>query len=73
MNALIRLELDIMAAHGCSVPECRHENHDGTIFFHGRCHLSAPVEVSYAKSTGTIRLACGQCHRLMAEISVAPN
>ena len=59
-----------MAAGGCETPGCKHEDH-GNLYLHGRCHIRARTEVSYAIGTGVIRVACAECHKLIAEIKVA--
>ena len=73
MNAtstLTKLQLDLMAAHGCQTPGCKHEGH-GTIFLHQRCHMLAPLEVSYTGGSGVLRVACSQCHAVVGEVKVA--
>jgi len=64
-----KLELDLMAAHGCQMPGCKQEGHD-IVFLHGRCHLHAPLEVSYKRGSGVLRVACVECHKVIAEIKV---
>ena len=73
MNAtstLTKLQLDLMAAHGCQTPGCKHEGHD-TVFLHGRCHLHAHVEVRYKRGSGILNVACLECHKLICRIRVA--
>jgi hypothetical protein len=55
-----------------SVCACGKEDCDNrVIFFHGRCHPSAPAEVSYTKGSGKIVIACHECKTLIAEVAVA--
>jgi len=65
------IELDLMAAHGCSNPDCDHKGHDGRIFLHGSCHPNAPVEVSYDRGGGRLTVACYQRKKLIAHVRVA--
>jgi hypothetical protein len=67
---LTKIQLDLMAAHGCETPGCNHEGHD-TVFLHGRCHPRARAEASYECGSGVLRVACADCHKLIAEIKVA--
>lgn len=67
-RGLGKLELDIMAAHGCQRPGCTHC--DDTIYFHQRCH-PANLTVYYTRGTGLITLLCSECERKVAEIRVS--
>ena len=53
----------------CAVPDCRDEHQD--LYFHGRCHPSAPTWAIYARGSGVLRLTCSRCSRLVTEIAVA--
>jgi len=64
------MQLDIIAAGGCSTPGCKHEDH-GTLYLHQRCHPKAWLEASYTKGTGILRLSCSQCQKTIEEIKVA--
>ncbi len=67
---LTKIQLDLIAAHGCESPGCNHEGHD-TIFMHARCHVRGGVEVSYQRGTGVLQVACAKCHKIIGEIKVA--
>jgi hypothetical protein len=69
--ALNRTDLERAAISGCEVPLCDHQNHDGTIYLHGICHLGAHRDVSYTRGSGVVRIACAICKKLIAEIKVA--
>jgi hypothetical protein len=56
----------------CMMPGCDHTSH-GPMFFHGRCHPSAPVEASYDRVTGTVLIACQRCKAPIAAVAVAPT
>ena len=62
---LTRLELAGMECP-CGKAAC-----DDDLFFHGRCHLQAPVEAAYQKRTGLLILKCAICHQLIARVKVA--
>ena len=66
-----REDLDRDAAAGCTMPDCDHKHHDGTIWFHARCHPRADVGVYYEFGTGTMHVVCGQCRRPVVDIAVA--
>jgi hypothetical protein len=68
---IYREGLDALAGRGCHLAGCTHENH-GPLFLHGRCHLGAPVEVSYMAGSGAILVRCMRCKKTVAEIAVAP-
>lgn len=67
---LTRAKLDEMTAHGCSLPDCRHDDH-GVLFLHGRCHMQGRIEVSYRNGSGVLRVGCKECGKLIANIRVA--
>lgn len=70
MTPQTHIELDLAAAAGCQSPGCTHEDHSGTIYFHGACHPHAPVQVSYARGSSVLRVECAICDRLITEIAV---
>jgi hypothetical protein len=37
---------------------------------HARCHVGAPVEVSYLHGSGVLRIGCKKCGRQVAMIAV---
>lgn len=66
---LTRIDLDLMAAKGCQAPGCK--NHDHTIFLHGRCHMSAGLDVSYTRDSRALVIVCARCKRHVATVAVA--
>jgi len=69
MNGLTKIQLDLMAANGCEIPDCTHD-HSGEIFLRPRCHVNRQPEVSYTRGSGVLIIACSECHRLVAAIAV---
>lgn len=69
MNSLTRIDLDLMAAHGCETPGCSHETHS-RIYFHGRCHPDEPTWAFYDASTGEVTVECAVCRKAIATIVV---
>lgn len=67
---LTKLDLDMMAAKGCQEPSCK-GGHEEIIFIHGRCHLDAPLEVSYKRGDGFLVVACLKCHKPITRVKVA--
>jgi hypothetical protein len=53
------------------VPGCNHSEHDGTVFFHQKCHPGGKVEVSYTQGGGQLKITCTRCGRRIALVSVA--
>jgi len=70
MNAAYVEDLEKLAKQGCSVPGCTHADHS-TVYFHGRCHMQAPVQVSYTKDSGELVITCYQCKHIIAKVAVA--
>lgn len=66
-----KVQLEMAAAHGCQMPGCDHENHEQTLFLHGRCHPKARVDCSYTRGTGALRVECSECHQLIVLVAVA--
>lgn len=64
--SITRKELD---RAGCGTPGCSHDH--SVVYFHGKCHLSAPVEASYEKATGEIVMRCARCQELIVRVAVA--
>lgn len=54
---------------GCATPNCGHD-HD-TLYFHGNCHPTATIEVTYEKATGLLYMACGRCGKPVCMVKVA--
>ena len=71
MKALGREELDRAAAAGCTMPGCDHQHHDGTVYFHGKCHPQARVDCKYQFGTGQLVVTCAVCQREIARVLVA--
>ena len=53
---------------GCDHPDCKGPC-NGPVYFHGRCHITAPMEVSYHQ--GCVLLACALCKKPVARFAVA--
>ena len=56
---------------GCGNPDCQ-ESHE-VLYFHGRCHLDAPVEACYDKSLGAVVIQCAECGGEICKIAVAES
>lgn len=71
--ALRRRDLDDLAASGCQVPGCNHQNHGvlDEIYLHGRCHVSAGTEVLYKTADKIIEVRCKKCKAFVAAVDVA--
>lgn len=56
----------------CEKPDCT-TRHESTTPLHltSRCHEGAPVEAIY-RGDGLLVIQCSVCHRLIANIAVAP-
>lgn len=67
--ALHKKQLDKAMGGGCM--DCADGHAHPEMFFHGRCHPHADVETSYVAGKGIVRIACVECHALIAEIAVA--
>lgn len=57
-------------AAGCGTPDCGHDH--SVLFLHAICHPEAGLDVAYHKTTGGLVITCARCHKLIAEIEVAP-
>jgi hypothetical protein len=64
--ALTREQLDVAE---CGVPSCTHDH--SVLFFHGKCHGNADVDVQYTKATGVLTITCNRCHGHVIDIQVA--
>lgn len=71
MRAFTQIDLDVMVAHGCQHPGCKHEHHTG-LFLTSRCHPHQGVSVRYSRG-GKLMLRCQVCSHPIAEILVAPS
>jgi len=69
MALLHREQFDEMARHGCTMPECKHENHEPVIFINSRCHTGAQAEISY-EDEDKLRLYCGKCNKYIADVAI---
>lgn len=65
---LTRIELDRPTP--CGIPGCKCENMP-QVYFHQRCHPSAPTSTFYDKATGCVIVECAACKKLCARIKVA--
>lgn len=66
-----KADLDQICLNGCDVPGCDHTDHDGTLFFRGRCHPTGKIDVSYTYGTGKVKVACRECGQNIGIIEVA--
>lgn len=64
--ALTADELDRMVC-SCGGGAC--QNHQ--LYFHGRCHPKAGVEVAYSKGSQKLTVRCNTCKKFIAEVAVA--
>lgn len=51
--------------------ECDCGSHEPITYFGPACHKGAPVEVSYERGSGEIRLGCIECEKVFMKIAVA--
>jgi hypothetical protein len=70
MKTLTTIDLDILAAGGCQLPDCKHEHVNGPIFFHCRQHQGGRLNVYYVLGSGTLQVECYHCHSLLAAVEV---
>lgn len=69
INAVTKDALDRMTLHGCQAEKCA-EPFDGTMFFHGRCHVGGKLEISYTHGSGVLKIGCVECSATIADIKV---
>jgi len=60
-----RSVIDSMRCAGCE----EHEDHDGPLFLHASCHLSAQTVVCY--ENGRLLVSCGECSRPIVMLEIA--
>jgi hypothetical protein len=63
------LTCEAMDQAGCGTPNCTHDHQ--VLFLRSTCHPGASTDVAYVKRTGTLRILCHRCERLITEIKVA--
>jgi hypothetical protein len=70
MNAITKIQLDVIAAGGCTDPNCKEPHHGEKFFLHSKCHPAARCEVSYTRGSGVLVVSCAECHQVLAPIAV---
>lgn len=65
---MTRKQLDDALAGGCTEPGCGCDA--GVLYLHPAC-CRAPVEVSYRRGSGVLRIGCSACHKVVGMIAVA--
>lgn len=71
MRPLNQIDLDMAAAHGCSNPDCKHEDHDGTIFLHGQCHQRARILARHGLRSDVVYFSCIVCGRSIIKVQAS--
>jgi hypothetical protein len=55
---------------GCEVPGCTHTDHR-ELYLYPVCHENAGLEAAYIRESGSLRIRCSVCKKLVANIQVA--
>ena len=55
----------------CDDPGCDHKAHSTAMVVRPRCHMGAPVRVTY--ENGVVTIICAECRSLVARVAVDPG
>ena len=70
MKTLTTIDLDILAAGGCQLPDCKHDHVKGPVFFHCRQHLHGRLNVYYVMGSGVVKIDCYHCGSELAQFQI---
>ena len=71
-HPVTKIQLDLMAAHGCSNPGCQCHT-TGIVFLSQSCHQGSFLDVSYKQGTGILVVSCPVCKGVIMQVKVAES
>lgn len=71
MQALTKIDLDIIFSGGCAHPKCKDPFCGEEMYINQICHPESPTCTKYNRKTGLLTVECAQCDKPIVVIQVA--